>query len=215
MATLTWDKFAFILGGLGWTLILTAISFGVGIAGGFLVALVRVSQNTVIRWTAVAFIAFFQGTPLLLQLFVVYYGLGLLNFNLPASLAVAIEFGLNASAFLGNIWRGGIQAVSLGQTEAAEALGLSYYSRMIDIVLPQALRISLPATIGFLVQLLKGTSLAALVGFIELTRAGQIVSSQIFKPLLVFAIVGALYFLLCWPISLLGAKIEQRQHHQT
>lgn len=212
MAALTWDRFAFILGGLGWTLILTTISFAVGITGGLAVALIRVSPNAAVRWASEAFIAFFQGTPLLLQLFVVYYGLGLLNFDLPAWLAVAIAFGLNASAFLGNIWRGGIQAVPLGQTEAAEALGLSYYSRMIDILLPQAFRISLPATIGFLVQLLKGTSLAALVGFIELTRAGQIVSSQIFKPLLVFAIVGALYFLLCWPISLLGTRLEQRRH---
>ena len=90
------------------------------------------------------------------------------------------------------------------------ASSLKYPSRMRDIVLPQALRISLPATIGFLVQLIKGTSLAAIVGFTELARAGSMVSNQIFKPLLVYGIVGALYFLLCWPLSLLGSHMEKR-----
>ena len=117
---------------------------------------------------------------------------------------MAIGFTVNASAFLGEIWRGAIQAVPRGQTEAAMALGLHYSSRMRDIVLPQAIRISLPATIGYLVQLIKGTSLAAIVGFIELARAGQIVSNQTFQPLLVFGVVGAMYFILCWPLSWWG-----------
>jgi polar amino acid transport system permease protein len=117
---------------------------------------------------------------------------------------------VNASAFLGEIWRGAIQAVPRGQTEAAMALGLHYSSRMRDIVLPQAIRISLPATIGYLVQLVKGTSLAAIVGFIELARAGQIVSNQTFQPLLVFGVVGAMYFVLCWPLSWWGSRMEAR-----
>jgi polar amino acid transport system permease protein len=81
---------------------------------------------------------------------------------------------------------------------------------MKDIVLPQALRISLPATIGFLVQLIKGTSLAAFVGFTELTRAGTMVSNQIFKPLLVFGVVGVMYFAICWPLSFLGSRLEKK-----
>jgi polar amino acid transport system permease protein len=117
---------------------------------------------------------------------------------------------LHASAYLGEIWRGSIEAVPKGQIEAAKALGLGYMARTRDVVLPQALRISLPATIGFLVQLIKGTSLAAIVGFTELTRAGSIVSNTVFKPLLVFGIVGALYFGLCWPLSLFGAHLERR-----
>ncbi|MGG2474635.1 amino acid ABC transporter permease, partial [Rhizobium sp. BR5] len=152
----------------------------------------------------------FQGTPLLMQLFVVYYGVALAGLNVDAWIAVAIAFTLHASAFLGEIWRGGIQAVPKGQTEAANALGLHYVSRMKDVVLPQAFKISLPATIGFLVQLIKGTSLAAIVGFVELSRAGQIVSNQTFRPLTVFAIVGIIYFLICWPLSLWGAGVEKR-----
>jgi polar amino acid transport system permease protein len=156
------------------------------------------------------YIAVFQGTPLLMQLFVVYYGIGLVGVNVDAWIAVAIAFTLHASAFLGEIWRGGIQSVPKGQTEAGKALGLHYVSRMKDVILPQAFKISLPATIGFLVQLVKGTSLAAIVGFVELSRAGQIVSNQTFRPLLVFAIIGAIYFALCWPLSLWGAHMERR-----
>ena len=139
---------------------------------------------------AAGYIALFQGTPLLMQLFVVYYGLALYGIKLEAWMAVAIGFTLHASAYLGEIWRGAIEAVPRGQVEAAKALSLGYFWRMKDVVLPQAFRISLPATIGFLVQLIKGTSLAAFVGFTELTRAGSMVSNQIFKPLLVFGIVG-------------------------
>jgi polar amino acid transport system permease protein len=90
------------------------------------------------------------------------------------------------------------------------ALSLPYSSRLRDVILPQALRIAQPATVGYLVQLIKGTSLAAIVGFIELARAGQIISNQIFEPILVFAIVGSIYFLLCWPLSLYSARLEAR-----
>ena len=134
----------------------------------------------------------------------------MLGVSIEAWVAVAIAFTLHASAFLGEIWRGGIQAIPKGQTEAANALGLHYVSRMKDVVLPQAFKVSLPATVGFLVQLIKGTSLAAIVGFIELARAGQIVSNQTYRPLLVFGIVGAIYFIICWPLSLYGARLENR-----
>ena len=167
-------------------------------------------RTTLLERAAAGYIALFQGTPLLMQLFVVYYGLALIGLKLDAWVAVAIGFTLHASAYLGEIWRGSIEAVPRGQTEAAKALSLGYVSRMKDVILPQALRISLPATIGFLVQLIKGTSLAAIVGFTELARAGNIVSNQIFKPLLVFGIVGALYFAICWPLSLFGARLERR-----
>jgi polar amino acid transport system permease protein len=143
-------------------------------------------------------------------LFVVYYGLALIGLKLDSWVAVSIGLTLHASAYLGEIWRGSIEAVPKGQTEAAKALSLNYASRMRDVVLPQAFRISLPATIGFLVQLIKGTSLAAIVGFTELTRAGNMISNQIFQPLLVFGIVGVLYFIMCCPLTLYGAHLERK-----
>lgn len=203
-------EFLFLLKGLQWTVALSAIGFICGGITGLAVALARTSGSFVTARMTGGYIALFQGTPLLMQLFVVYYGLALIGLKLDAWAAVAIGFTLHASAYLGEIWRGSIEAVPRGQTEAAKALGLGYMARTMDVVLPQALRISLPATIGFLVQLIKGTSLAAIVGFTELTRAGSIVSNTIFKPLLVFGIVGALYFGLCWPLSLFGAHLERR-----
>jgi polar amino acid transport system permease protein len=204
------NELSFLLQGLKWTILLAVIGFLGGGVFGVLIALLRTARNRLARTVTTAYIAVFQGTPLLMQLFVVYYGVALLGVDVNAWIAVAIAFTLHASAFLGEIWRGAIEAVPKGQTEAANALGLHYVSRMKDVVLPQALKISMPATIGFLVQLTKGTSLAAIVGFIELTRAGQIVSNQTYRPLLVFGIVGLIYFIICWPLSHLGSGIEKR-----
>ncbi|PDT07526.1 MULTISPECIES: amino acid ABC transporter permease [unclassified Rhizobium] len=204
------NEFLFILQGLKWTVLLAIIGFVGGGVFGILIALARTSKNRTARIATSGYIALFQGTPLLMQLFVVYYGVALLGIDVNAWLAVAIAFTLHASAFLGEIWRGSIEAVPKGQSEAANALGLHYVSRMRDVILPQALKISMPATIGFLVQLIKGTSLAAIVGFIELTRAGQIISNQTYRPLLVFGIVGVIYFIICWPLSHLGSGLEKR-----
>ncbi len=204
------NELLFLLTGLKWTVLLSLVGFVGGGVFGLAIALMRVSGRPLMERITSGYIALFQGTPLLMQLFVVYYGLALVGLKLDAWVAVAIGFTLHASAYLGEIWRGSIEAVPKGQTEAAKALSLNYVSRMRDVVLPQAIRISLPATIGFLVQLIKGTSLAAIVGFTELTRAGNIVSNQIFQPLLVFGIVGILYFLLCWPLSLYGSHLERR-----
>jgi polar amino acid transport system permease protein len=207
---MTWSEFLFLLQGIKWTIALSAIGFVGGGVVGLGVALARTSGRPALEHVAAGYVSLFQGTPLLMQLFVVYFGLALVGLDLDAWQAVAIGFTLHASAFLGDIWRGGIEAVPGGQTEAARALSLGYVARMRDVVLPQALRIALPATIGFLVQLIKGTSLASIVGFTELARAGNIVSNQIFKPLLVFGVVGALYFALCWPLSLYGSWMERR-----
>ncbi|WP_293799314.1 amino acid ABC transporter permease [uncultured Bosea sp.] len=204
------NEFLFLLTGLKWTVLLSLVGFVGGGVFGLAIALMRVSGRPLMERITSGYIALFQGTPLLMQLFVVYYGLALVGLKLDAWIAVAIGFTLHASAYLGEIWRGSIEAVPKGQTEAAKALSLNYVSRMRDVILPQAIRISLPATVGFLVQLIKGTSLAAIVGFTELTRAGNIVSNQIFQPLLVFGIVGVLYFLLCWPLSLYGSHLERR-----
>ena len=128
---------------------------------------------------------------------------------MPGS-SVAIGFTLHASAYLGEIWRGSIEAVPRGQSEAAKALSLRYVSRMRDVVLPQAMRISLPATIGFLVQLIKGTSLAAIVGFTELDARRDHRLQPDLQAAARLRLVGALYFAICWPLSLCGARLERR-----
>lgn len=203
-------EFMLLANGMKWTVLLTLVGFAGGGVGGLLVALGRVSSRRWLSIAAAGLIEIFRGTPLLLQLFVVFYGLSVLGFSLSAWTSVAICMTLNASAFLGEIWRGSIQALPAGQTEAARALGIHYWPRMLHVVLPQALKISLPATVGFLVQLLKGTSLASIVGFAELMRSGAIVSNATFNPLLVYSVVALGYFLLCWPLSLYGRRMERR-----
>ena len=210
MNSFTFPQFLFLIKGLQWTVALSVIGLSLGAVAGLLIALARSSKFAALRRISAGYIMLFQGTPLLMQLFVVYYGLALVGLKLDPWQSVAIGFTLHASAFLGDIWRGSIDAVPRGQTEAANALGVNYLTRMRKIILPQALRISLPATVGFFVQLIKGTSLAAIVGFNELARSGSIVSNQNFKPLLVYAVVAILYFAMCWPLSLYGSRLERK-----
>ena len=137
-------------------------------------------------------------------------GAPVLGIDLNPWLAAGVALILNTSAFLGEIWRGCIQAIPRGQWEAAEALGLHYVARMRDVVLPQALKIAVPPTVGYMVQVIKGTSLASIIGFAEVTRAGQIINNATFQPLIVFSVVAVIYFVLCWPLSLLAARMERR-----
>ena len=202
-------QFLLLFQGLLWTLALSSVGFVCGGIGGFGIALARSSGLRWLERLAAGFIEIFRGTPLL-QLFIVYYGVGLLNIDMSPWLAVAAALMLHASAFLGEIWRGSIQSVPLGQTEAASALGLHYVDRMRYVVLPQAVKVSVPATIGFLVQLVKGTSLAAIVNFTELSRTGTLLSNLTYRPLMIYAIVGAIYFVVCWPLSRFGRAMERR-----
>ena len=159
---------------------------------------------------ATGYIQLFRGTPLLMQLFLVFFGANLFGNAIDPLLAAAIALTLNGSAFLGEIWRGCIDAIPKGQWEAATALGMRYPARMLYIVLPQAARIAIAPTVGFLVLLLKSTSLASIIGFVEVTRAGQIMNNNTFRPFLIFSIVAVIYFVLCWPLSLLSRRLELR-----
>jgi len=161
-------------------------------------------------WFAIGYIRLFQGTPLLLQLFLVFFGADMLGFPLGAWVSAVLGLSLNAGAFLGEIWRGAIQSVSPGQYEAARALGLHYVPRMLRVVLPQALRVATAPTVGFMVNLVKSTSLAAIIGFVELTRAGQQLNNATFRPFLIFGTVAAIYFVLCWPLTVASRRLEAR-----
>lgn len=211
MRTFGFPEFLFILEAAKWTVALSLIAFVGGAIGGLIIALSRTSHNSVARLLSGAFIQVFQGTPLLLQLFLVFFGAPVLGLEINPWVAAGAALILNSSAFLGEIWRGCIQAIPGGQWEAAQALSLPYLSRMRDVILPQAFKIALAPTVGYLVQIIKGTSLAAIIGFVEITRSGQIINNATFQPLIVFSAVAAIYFVLCWPLSLLAASMERRQ----
>ena len=210
MRSFSFGDFVFLLLAIRWTLVLSAGAFVFGGLIGAGVALARVSTRRPLRWGAVGYIRVFQGTPLLLQLFLVFFGGDLIGLDLGPYLSAILGLSLNAGAFLGEIWRGALQAVPSGQTEAARALGLRYRARMLRVVGPQALRIAIPPTVGYLVNLVKSTSLAAIIGFVELTRAGQMINNATFQPFKIFGIVAALYFLLCWPLTIVSRRLEAR-----
>ncbi len=211
MRTFGFPEFVFILEAARWTLALSLIAF---IGGGILglgIALARSSESTAARALSGVFIKIFQGTPLLLQLFLIFFGAPVFGLDINPWVAAGVALILNSAAFLGEIWRGCIEAVPRGQVEASHALSLKYSARMRDVVLPQALRIALAPTVGYMVQIIKGTSLAAIIGFTEITRAGQIINNATFEPLRVFSTVAVLYFVICWPLSLLAGRMERRR----
>jgi len=211
MRTFGFPEFLFILEAAQWTLALSAIAFVGGAILGLAIALARTSESKTARLLSTGFIQVFQGTPLLLQLFLIFFGAPVLGLDINPWIAAGVALVLNSAAFLGEIWRGCIEAIPRGQWEAAEALNLHYGARMRDVVLPQAFKIALPPTVGYLVQIIKGTSLAAIIGFTEITRAGQIINNATFQPLHVFTTVAALYFVICWPLSLLAARMERKR----
>ena len=205
-----WEIVHFLLLAARWTLLLSAIAFlGGGIAALGLL-LIRYARP---RWGATLvgyYIELLQGTPLLLQLFLVFFGLPLLGIEVSPLLAAAVALTIYAGAFLAEIWRGCVDAVPRGQWEASAALGLNFVSQMRYVILPQALRIAVPPTVGFLVQLLKATALSSIVGFNDLTRAGTIVTNATFQPFLVYGLVALIYFAMCYPLTVCSRFLERK-----
>jgi len=200
----------FMLSGLGWTVGLACIALAGGSLAGSVVALMRISANPVISRVAQLYIFIVQGTPLLVTLFIAYFGATYLGFSVQPVVAIGVAFSFYAAAFLGDIWRGAIQSVPKGQREGAHALGLGRIDAMVYIIVPQAVRIAIPPTVGFFVQLIKNTSLASIVGIVELTRTAQIVSNATFKPLEVYLTAAVFYFAVCFPLTLVSRSLEKR-----
>jgi len=204
------NQLAFLLHGALWTVVLSLIACLGGGVLGLGVALCRISPVAPLRATASVYIQVVQGTPPLVAMFLLYFGLPGLGLNVPSLFAAGFALVVNVSAFLGEIWRGCIQSVPRAQWEAAECLALSRTQRMVKVILPQAVRIATPPTVGFSVQVIKNTSLASVVGFVELARSGQIVNNSVFQPFLIYLLIAAIYFLLCFPLSWWSRVLERR-----
>jgi len=200
----------YLLQGAAWTLGLSAVGFIGGSLLGFVVALGRIAPSRWLRGSVMVYVQLVQGTPLLILMFLAYFGLGIAGLDVPPLAAAGLAMTVYASAYLGEIWRGSLQSVPRTQWEAAECLSFSATQRLFLIIVPQALRIATPPTVGFLVQIVKNTSLASVVGFIELARAGQVINNALFEPFLVFSIMAAFYFALCYPLSLWAHALETR-----
>lgn len=208
----TFTDVLYLIAAMRWTLALTAIAFLGGGIVGLTIALLRVSPFAPLRWLGALYVHAVQGTPLLAWLFVFFFGLSIVGVEVSPWIAAAAAYSIYAGAFLGEIWRGCLQAIPRTQWEAGASLGLSFAAQLRYIIVPQATRLAIPPTVGFLVQLIKNTSLAAVIGFIELTREGQLTTATTFRPFSVYITVAALYFLLCFPLTQWSRRLERRLH---
>lgn len=206
------NQILYIVEAARWTILLSLIAFAGGALLGLPLALMRVSRSRLMRGLSSAYIQLIQGTPLLIVLFLSYFGLGIVGLKLDPLVAAGLSLTLYAAAFLAEIWRGCIEAVPKTQWEASDCLGLNVVQQYAYVILPQAVRIATPPTVGFMVQIVKNTSLASVIGFVELARAGQIVNNSTFEPFAIFALVGAIYFAICYPLSLASRHLERKAH---
>ncbi|MEZ9512083.1 amino acid ABC transporter permease [Vibrio breoganii] len=207
-----WDILRNLLMAARWTILLSLIAFvGGGILGALLTFL-RSTRNVVFTRIIQVYVEIFQGTPLLMQLFLTFFGLSLLGIEVSAWSAAILSLTLFSSAFFHDIWRGCIDALPKGQWEACRTLGLTYLQSMRYIITPQAMRMAIAPTVGFSVQIVKGTALASIIGFVELTKAGTMLNNATFQPFKVFAFVALLYFVICFPLSLLARYLESKNH---
>jgi polar amino acid transport system permease protein len=206
---LTTSQLQFLLSGFGWTIVLSLLAFAGGGALGFVLALTRVYAARPLRTLAMLYIKLIQGTPLLILLFLTYFGLPALGLAVEPLVAAAIGLSTYVSAYLGEIWRGSLEAVPRTQEEAAACLALTWHQRLVHVILPQAVKIATPPTVGFMVQIVKNTSLASAIGFVEMVRAGQMINNATFRPFIVFMLIAALYFVLCYPLSAWSRRLER------
>lgn len=210
----TWDILRNLLFSLPWTLALSVIAFIGGGVVALLLLMLRLARRSLFERPVAAYVQVFQGTPLLMQLFLVYFGLALAGFETSPMTAAALCFTLYASAYLTETWRGCVEAIPKGQWEASACLALTFGQQLRYVILPQALRLSVPPTVGLVVQIIKNTSLATVVGFVELTRTGQMIANATFQPFTVYGLVALFYFALCFPCSMLGSWLEKRTRIQ-
>lgn len=199
------------LQGMGNTLLLCVCGLGLGLAIAIFVGVARASRPRWLWLPAAGYIEVIRDSPLLMQLYLVFFGIPLLlGFQVPVFVAGVATLTLNASGLLAEIVRAGIQSVHKGQWEAARALGMGYIEAMRWVVMPQALRVMIPPGVGLLIGLIKDSSVISVITYIELTRAGQILTEKTFLPFQVFGIVAALYFALCYPLSRVALCAERR-----
>ena len=204
-----WDILRNLLLAARWTVLLSLAAFAGGALVGAALLVARIARVPGTARGVALYVQLFQGTPLLMQLFLAYFGLALVGLDVPAWAAAGLALTLYSSAFLTEIWRGCIEAIPRGQWEAADSLALDLRQTLVHVIAPQALRIAIPPTVGFAVQVIKGTALASVLGFIELTKAGTMISNATFRPFTVYACVALLYFALCFPVSAWARRLER------
>ena len=206
-----WPQYLPDLGtGILWTLQFTIVSFLLAAVWGLTLALARSSRFAPVRLTAYGYTELFKNIPIITEIFIVYFGLGQIGITLGTFSAGVISLVLFYGAYLAEIFRGALQSVPETQKEASAALGFSALQVNRYVVLPQAVRVALPGAATMLVDLLKSTSLLITIAAAELMNQAQTIASETFRPLEVYVVIGAIYFVLCFPLSRLALLLEQK-----
>lgn len=207
-----WDIVRNLLDGALWTVGLSLTAFLLGGIAGLILLFARIAKNPIPRRLAQGYIVVFQGTPLLMQLFIIFFGGSLIGLEISPWVAAALGLTLFTSAYLGEIWRGCVDSVPKGQWEASASLAMTHVEQMRHVILPQALRIAIAPTVGFSVQVVKGTAVTSIIGFVELTKTGSMLANATYQPFLVFGLVALGYFALCYPLSAYSRILERNIH---
>ena len=207
---LGWIDVLYLALAMRWTIVLTLLGLVGGSAVGLLIAAFGSPRHWLARLLVHGYVGIVQGIPLLAWLFIFYFGFPIFGVTVPGWIAAAIGFSVYAAGFLGEIWRGALLSIPKTQWEAAVSIGLSYTEQLRHVIIPQAVRIATPPTVGFIVQLIKNTSLAAVIGFVELTREGQMTAASTLQPLAVFMLVAVGYFCLCYPLTQYSRFLERK-----
>jgi polar amino acid transport system permease protein len=201
-----------LFNGALWTVGLSITAFILGGLVGLMLLFARIASNPVPRRLAQGYIEVFQGTPLLMQLFIIFFGGSLIGLEISPWVAAALGLTLFTSAYLGEIWRGCVESVPKGQWEASASLAMSHVEQMRHVILPQALRIAIAPTVGFSVQVVKATAVTSIIGFIELTKTGTMLANATYQPFLIFGLVAIGYFAICYPLSAYSRILERKIH---
>lgn len=204
------DWLATLLPAAGMTAALTVSAFLLAALLGGLVAALRLSASPMLRRLALCYVEIVRGIPVLTILFLIYFGLPNAGITLGAFIASVIGLAISSSAYLSEVLRTGLNALHKGQREAALAIGMKPGQMYRSIILPQVLRVTLPAILSTLIVLLKDSSLCALITVNELMLTGRALSTEYFLPLNIFVLIGAIYFAIAWPLSLLSRHFERR-----
>ncbi len=199
-----------LLAGLELTVLLTFCSMAFGLVLGLALALLRLSRHRYISWPAQAFVEFIRGTPLLLQLFYIFYVFPFVGIRLDRVVAGILGLGINYGAYLSEVFRAGIEAVDRSQWEAADALGLPSSLKLRLVVLPQAFRIIIPPVGNYFISLFKDTALTSTISIPELLFSGQLLAAQSFRYLQIYTIIFFIYLFVSYPCSLGVRALERR-----
>nr|WP_289891345.1 amino acid ABC transporter permease [Virgibacillus pantothenticus] len=200
------ENLPFVLSGLPMTLLVSIIGMLIGLVLGLLLALARNSNYYFLKLPARLYISFMRGTPMLVFLFILYFGLPVIGIKLTALMAACLGFGLNSAAYIAEIDRASLNSIDKGQWESAKALNLTYWQTLRKVILPQAVRIAIPPLTNVFMDLVKATSLAAVITVPELFQKTQIVAGREFDAMTMYILVALIY----WPICIVIAFIQER-----